>query len=132
MSKPYRVIISGNTEWTSRKSVLETMKAVELMAGPIDNIIIIQGESRGAERIARGFAYKNPLMTVEAYPANWGNRYNDTYRPAAGKARNQQMVDSGADLCVGFFVKGYENTGVIDCLDRAKLAGIKVLEIWNE
>lgn len=41
-------------------------------------------------------------------------------------ARNQRMVDRGADLCLAFIGPG--SRGSIDCMTRAHIAGIPVIE----
>ena len=60
------------------------------------------------------------LIEPEVWIADW-----KTFGKAAGPKRNQAMVDSGADLCIAFPSKG--STGTIDCVERAKAAGIPVV-----
>ena len=65
--------------------------------------------------IARGFQY-------EPHPADW-NQFGN----AAGPIRNTEMVDLGADICFGF--PGPHSRGTVDCMKKARRAGIEVREI---
>lgn len=43
--------------------------------------------------------------------------------------RNQQMVELGADVCVGFRLKDASNHGTTDCYTKAIRAGIPTLVV---
>ena len=78
-----------------------------------------------------------PVM--ERHPADWPTcgrlcpddggkhrrtRDGATYCPLAGHARNQDMADLGADVCLAFPTKN--SRGTLDMIKRAEAAGIAV------
>ena len=131
MSDDYRVLITGSREWSNRTIMQDALREIRVRADG-KRMVIIQGEARGADRMAKGFAMRSDNADYEGYPANWGSRSAGTYRPDAGLKRNQEMVDTGADVCVAFLIREYENVGTRDCMKRAADAGIEVVEVWNE
>lgn len=81
--------------------------------------------------------YCRPVL--ERHPADWPNcgrlcpddggkhrrtRQGATYCPLAGHARNQDMADAGADVCLAFPTK--RSRGTFDMIKRAATAGITV------
>lgn len=86
--------------------------------------VIIQGGARGADKLAREFCASQEVGCV-TFPADWAK-----YGRVAGFTRNQEMVDSGADICLAFFKVGEKNAGTLDCVQRALLAGIPV-RAWS-
>ena len=56
----------------------------------------------------------------EPHPADWPGKHR-----AAGPIRNNEMVDSGADLCLAFIVP--LSRGAKDCAQRAEAAGIRTI-----
>ncbi len=131
MTSDYRVLITGSREWEDRDKMIAALAEQRNVAGD-RRMVIIEGEARGADRMARGLAMRSENASYEPYPANWGSRERGTYRPDAGFIRNQQMVDSGADVCLTFLMREYENRGTRDCMEKAKTAGIEVVEVWND
>jgi hypothetical protein len=98
--------------------------------------IIIEGEARGADKMARQEAEKLG-MTVERYPANWEvtddtpphrirQRKDGTlYDVAAGPIRNTQMLKEGKpDRVVAFHSNIKRSKGTADMIRQAKAAGI--------
>lgn len=62
-----------------------------------DKIIIIEGEAKGADTLARKFAEENNFECLK-FPANW-----DLYGKRAGYIRNTQMANEGkADYLIAF------------------------------
>lgn len=59
-------------------------------------------------------------MDTEPNKADW--RPAGTFNKYAGFARNQKMVDKGADIWLAFIKDG--SSGATDCADRAEDAGI--------
>lgn len=131
MTDTYRVLITGSREWQSQKLMLRALSKIRKRANG-KHMVIIEGEARGADRMARGFAMRSENASYEPYVASWGSRSAGTFRPDAGFVRNQKMVDSGADVCVAFLMRDYENRGTRDCMERAKKAGIEIVEVWDD
>lgn len=108
-----RVLITGSRDWT------DASRIVKLLSHFAKDTTIIEGGARGADRLARQAAEELGLE-VETHEADW-----DRYGRRAGPIRNQQMVDSGADLCLAFPLP--ESKGTFDCIERAEKAGIFVV-----
>lgn len=129
-----RIIVTGSRDLTDADLVLDVLS--ELFEEHED-ITVIHGGARGADSFAHQWAILMRKYGVkeEVYNADW--RTHDAACPAwhhdlptcrmAGRRRNQQMVDRGADLVVAFYKGDSENRGTQHCVDRAHLARIRVL-----
>jgi len=109
---PFRVLVCGSRHWSSYLPVRR-----ELAKLPSDTIVI-HGDCAGADRMAAIAAKYLDLQDVQ-FKADW-----DKHGPAAGPIRNQQMIDSGANLVLAFYV-GECGKGTSDTLSRAAKAGIE-------
>lgn len=89
-----------------------------------EKVELIHGNARGADKMAAEVA-KELGWDVLAVPAEW-----DRYGRGAGHKRNQEMVKMKPDLCVAFW--DGESRGTLDCISRAKSAGIKVRVVRDE
>lgn len=132
--KPVRVIVTGSRALTDAALVEGALTAARCRFAP-QPIVVVHGGADGADELADVLA-PTLGMTIERWPADWTGPCRPTcrpghrrlrqdgaeYCPAAGNYRNQEMVDAGADLVIGFPVG--ESTGTRDCLRRAKRAGI--------
>lgn len=125
-----RVLVTGHRTWGNedqgqRRILRRAMRQIDT-EHPGEKITVIEGDCRygGADRWAR--LYANYLgWKVESYPADWIN----LPRWEAGPKRNQQMVDTGADICIAFPLPG--SKGTVDCIKRARAAGIPT-RIYDE
>jgi hypothetical protein len=86
---------------------------------PLDTVII-SGAASGADTAAVDWAAVNWVSFIE-FPADWKKLKN-----AAGPIRNQQMINKGKPDLVLAFPGG---TGTADMVRRARVAGIKVVEV---
>ena len=85
-----------------------------------DNMVIIQGEAKGADTLAKFWAKRNNVP-FESYPADWNK-----YGKRAGYIRNNQMLNEGKpDLVIAF--PGGVGTQMMIHLSKA--AGISVVEV---
>jgi hypothetical protein len=107
-----RVLVCGDRNWTDKQKIKDRLSQLPQWA------IIVEGEARGADSLARECA-EELGMEIEAYPANWKK-----YGKAAGPVRNQQMLDSGIDLVIAFHPYITSSKGTKDMVRRAKLARI--------
>ena len=112
-----RVLITGSRVWYKR-ALLKRVMAEHLKPG---DKVILGGCPRGVDRLALLYAYHSGI-DIELHPAQW-----DEYGDKAGPIRNQQMVDSGADLCLAFIRD--HSRGATDCANRAEAKGIPTVRI---
>lgn len=110
-----RVLVTGSRDWTDARAVASVLGALDTMGGPH---VLIHGACRGLDLMAAQVA-RRLGWTVESHPADWA-----THGKAAGPLRNQEMVNTGADICLAFPLP--ESRGTRDCMERARLAGIPV------
>lgn len=88
--------------------------------------IIIEGEARGADRMAAQWAGKFiGSERVRRFPAKWTE-----YGRAAGPYRNQQMLTEGQPQLVVAFHDDLRNSkGTKDMVTRARRADVPVLAV---
>lgn len=107
------VLVCGSRKWTDIAVIEWRMKALPPWA------VIIEGEARGADKMARRIA-KRLGLEVKPFPADW-IKYGD----AAGPIRNQQMIDEGKpDLVLAYPMP--DSIGTQDMIARARKAEIPV------
>lgn len=80
---------------------------------------VIQGEARGADKLAKYWAEDNHLAVISV-PAQW-----DTHGKKAGYLRNVEMADLNPDFILAF--PGGRGTKMM--IDIANKRGIKVYEV---
>ncbi len=108
-----RVLVCGSRRWPHYAVMEERMK---LIPPPV---VIIEGEAKGADIMARRIAERLGYVVVR-FPANWVR-----YGRGAGPRRNQQMLDDGRpDLVLAYPMP--DSVGTQDMIDRARKAGIPV------
>lgn len=137
----YRILITASREWVDPYAMWKWLD-IKLRDAFADgfwsagDLVIIHGDAPGGDQIGKLWAQVRG-HAHEPYPAKWqaeclpacrkGHRkYNPArggdYCPAAGHYRNQEMVNTGADVCGAFILDG--SHGAEDCRRRAQLAGI--------
>jgi hypothetical protein len=112
-----RVLICGDRHWTDRELIRDAIYSIDGIGS------IIEGEARGADRIAREIANEEGIP-VFPFPADWTR-----WGRAAGPIRNQQMlVDGKPDLVLAFHDDLEHSKGTKDMVTRALKAG---LPVWH-
>lgn len=119
---PVRIIITASRDWGMEfLGHLHDALVEHAGLGPHEFVL---GDARGGDDWALGYAEERG-WEVDRHEADW--RPGGVYRPWAGNLRNQAMVDSGGDLCLGFPLPG--SKGTFDCMKRAERAGIKTVQV---
>jgi len=112
-----RVLVCGGHNYHDQDHVWTTLSGLNAKQ-PIG--LLIHGAATGADRLAQAWALKR-LIPDREFDANWPKDGS-----AAGAIRNQHMIDEGKpDLVVAFS----GGPGTADLVRRAKLHGVKVIEI---
>jgi hypothetical protein len=113
-----RVLVCGGRDFSDTAwlySVLDDLKKRET----ID--CIIEGDAKGADRIAGYWAKKNRI-DLKIFPADWASNGK-----AAGPLRNQKMIDDARpDLVIAFpRANGEYGVGTKDMMMKARNASIE-------
>jgi hypothetical protein len=120
---PYRILVTGSREWADHQLIHNVLSACR--AG-VSEMVIVHGVCpHGADAVAQAWCERHGVPS-ELYPADWAR-----LGKAAGHARNQVMIDKGADVCYAFYWEGAVNSGTADCVARAEAAGISVRKFYG-
>ena len=90
-----KIMVCGSRTITDRELIFKWINR-ELEIFHDNKVIIIEGEARGVDTIAKDYALINHL-DIMSFPANW-----DKYGKAAGMIRNEEMVKV-CDHCLIFW-----------------------------
>jgi hypothetical protein len=112
-----RVLVTGSRDWEDWRAVCRAFADIEC-AHPGERFTLIHGTCTGADTIADTEAQRLG-WAIERHPAKWLE-----HGKAAGPIRNQEMVDSGADICLAFIKDN--SRGATHCANAAEKAGIAV------
>lgn len=104
-----------------RDHVNETLNELLRLYG--EDLLIVQGGAKGADRAARDWALRLDGPRPITFAADWRGLGR-----AAGPIRNGEMVAAGADLVVAF----PGNSGTADCVRQAREARLYVLDLRLE
>jgi hypothetical protein len=118
-----RILVCGGRDYLDYLTLQKTLDGVVYDLGCPDEAVIIQGGAKGADFLAKVYAYCwgwGGLHCVE-YPADW-----KTYGKGAGAIRNQQMLDEGKPDLVVAFPGG---SGTADMVSRARKASVEVMVV---
>lgn len=108
-----KILVCGGRDYTNRKKVYHVLDTLKNVFG---EVIIIQGDARGADRLAKAQAISRGVVHMD-FPADW-----EGLGARAGPIRNQQMLDEGKPDLVIAFPGG---RGTADMVNRAKVSGIE-------
>lgn len=112
-----RVLVCGGRDYSDTKKMYEFMDKIHK---DLNITTVIEGDARGADRIAGYWARKNKIDNLK-FPADWENNGR-----AAGIIRNKQMLEEGKpDLIIAF----PGGKGTANMVFIAKQAGIEVVEV---
>lgn len=107
-----KALVCGDRNWTNRQYLYRILDALHAHR---KFSILIEGEAKGADRMARDWAIKNKV-SVRKFPAMWM-----VYGKGAGVIRNQQMLDEGKpDIIIAFHNDISASTGTRDMVRRAR------------
>ncbi len=108
-----RVLVCGDRHWVDKNAIVAALARLD----KVD--IVIEGEARGADTLAREVAEEFNIPVL-AFPADWNK-----YGRAAGPIRNRQMLDEGKpDLVIAFHSNIVESRGTKNMLEQARSRGI--------
>jgi YspA, cpYpsA-related SLOG family len=114
-----RLLVCGSRTFSDGSYLYDILDEVSIK---YDIDVLIHGDAKGADTLAKEWAETVGLDKIEAYPADW-----DKHGRAAGPIRNKQMLDEGKpDLVVAFIDKPLDQSrGTKNMVEIAKKAGIK-------
>lgn len=112
-----RLLVCGGRDFSDCQLVWDTLDRFA-KSEVID--CIIEGDARGADRIAGAWA-KRHRIDLRLFPADWA-----TDGKAAGPRRNQKMLDEGKPDMVIAFPGG---AGTADMVRRAVSASVPVMHV---
>jgi hypothetical protein len=112
-----RVLVCGGRNYHDQEHVWTTLSELNAKQ-PIG--LLIHGAATGADRLAQAWALSRFIPDRE-FDANWPKHGGE-----AGAIRNQQVIDEGKPDLVVAFAGG---PGTADLVHRAKLHGVKVIEV---
>jgi hypothetical protein len=115
-----RILVTGSRDWDDTATIYQALSEARGDT-PHDQIVLIHGAARGADRIASRYADAMDWSN-ESHHAEW-----DKYGKRAGIMRNLQMVNAGADICVAFILNN--SRGATHCANYAESKGIPVKRI---
>ena len=118
MTEPVRILVCGSRTFDDATIVAYYLGRVSAFYE--SNIMIIEGEAKGADLLAREWAVATGKV-FEPYPADW-----ERYGKRAGFLRNTQMLEEGRpDRLVAFVDKPLaESKGTKMMVDIARTAGV--------
>jgi len=121
MEKCTKILVTGSRAYREKTKLFQVLKKV---CSEFPITAIVHGNASGADFLASEFAKENKLIN-KAYPADW-----DQFGTAAGKIRNQQMLDDNPDLSLAIAAPG--GPGTLDMVARLEDAGFTlVLEAYR-
>jgi hypothetical protein len=113
------ILVTGSRDWTAYEVVRKALiDQVDDWKCDFSDVLLIHGDAPGADRMsetaARGLGMRYKVM-----PANW-NRYG----PAAGRIRNNKMLDLNPHVVLAFPLP--QSKGTVHCMNEAVKRGIPV------
>lgn len=114
----FRILVTGSRDWDDWDKVFYALREWHLHARTVGmQSVLVHGGARGLDSIAAEIWANYSSMSAEEYPARWFDN---------PKARNQHMVNLGADVCLAFAKDWASGTG--HCARAARRAGIHTID----
>lgn len=110
-----RVLVTGSRDWTGIYAQSKIYMVLNMLLAFCEvigqQLTIVHGDGPGADQTIDAWAVRreDSGVTVERHPAAW----RTVLGKGAGPVRNREMVNLGADMCIGFLKnssKGASNT----------------------
>ena len=112
-----RVLVCGGRDLRDAELVESTLDSLLAARGPFERLI--HGGARGVDRLAGAWARKNGVLEWDFLP-EWHRAGTHD-----GAVRNQRMINEALPELVIAFPGG---DGTADMVERAKAAGIEIIE----
>lgn len=93
----FKIMVSGPRDCTNREWVYAVL--TEAIKDHGDDWEIWEGGANGVDTFARAFSWAH-CKKPRTFTANW-----KLHGKKAGPIRNQEMVDAGPDICIGFLAE---------------------------
>lgn len=128
-----RLLATGSRDWEGRHATIRIQVLLDTLLSLCEHLgeklTVVHGDCpTGADQIIDAWARRRDYagVTVEPHPADWRQ-----FGKGAGPRRNQQMVDLGADMCIGFLRD--HSSGTRNCLSLARNANIPTFTVpWEQ
>ena len=115
-----RILVTGSRNWSDVEIVESALSNWWHTLRVAGDVTLVHGACpTGADHIADEI-WTRWGQSVERHPADWRR-----HGRVAGPLRNQEMVDLGANVVLGFPLG--DSPGTRGCMDRARLAGLTVI-----
>jgi len=123
--KQFRILVCGDRNWTDKRLIRERMCFyIDCNASTGDEVVVIEGEARGADILAREVAAELGFK-VERFPANWNE-----FGKRAGPIRNNQMLKEGKpDFVLAFHGALQNSKGTKHMVSIARRHGVPVVVV---
>ena len=128
-----RVLVTGSRDWTGVYGESKIYMVLNMLLAFCEvlgqKLTIVHGDGPGADQTIDAWAVRreDAGVTVERHPASW----RTVLGKGAGPVRNREMVNLGADMCIGFLKDASRGTTIT--LELAREAGIPTFTVhWQE
>lgn len=128
-----RVLVTGSRDWTGIYGESKIYMVLNMLLAFCEvlgqKLTIVHGDGPGADQTIDAWAVRrdDSGVTVERHPAAW----RTVLGKGAGPVRNREMVNLGADMCIGFLKNA--SRGTLVTLTLAQEAGIPTFTVhWQE
>lgn len=109
----HRILVTGSRKWVDQAKILSALREAQQR---YPGAILVHGDAVGADKMA-ATVWETGSNPTEPHPAS---------NFPTPRARNQHMVDLGADLCLAFALSWASGTGM--CARMARRAGIETID----